>query len=197
MPIIIGIVTDSDSNSKTHSRSCNTCVLHNTEKTGGSIPCAQPPSTVKLRLDIRDLRRDSTDSVLAITPTQSPTKEDTPPSFDLDDIDLDESTIDKARADIDKEYQLCMVIGQDITNQRKELEEKYSKFRKELHEKLESEFQEQKRKAEEKYKDRITEIKFQYADKIAQEVGDINRQFEEGVENYRQAEELKNKRPRK
>ena len=30
--------------------------------TGGSIPCAQPPSTVKCKLDIRDLRRDSTDS---------------------------------------------------------------------------------------------------------------------------------------
>ena len=28
------------------------------ETTGGSIPCAQPPSTVKHKLDIRDLRRE-------------------------------------------------------------------------------------------------------------------------------------------
>ena len=34
------------------------------EATGGSIPCAQPPSTIKHKLDIRDLRRDSTDSIL-------------------------------------------------------------------------------------------------------------------------------------
>ena len=76
------------------------------ETTGGSIPCAQPPSTVKHKLDIRDLRRDSTDSILVITPTQSPakspTKEDSSSSFDPDNIDLDEATIDKIREAIDK-----------------------------------------------------------------------------------------------
>ena len=78
------------------------------ETTGGSIPCAQPPSTVKHKLDIRDLRRDSPDSVLEITPIQSPaespTKEDSSSSFDPDNIDLDETTIDKAREAIDKEF---------------------------------------------------------------------------------------------
>ena len=62
--------------------------------TGGSIPCAQPPSTIKRKLDIRDLRRDS-NSILEITPTQSPespTKEDSSSSFDPDNIDLDETT---------------------------------------------------------------------------------------------------------
>ena len=117
--------------------------------TGGSIPCAQPPSTIKCKLDIRDLRRDSTDSILEITPTQtpteSPTKEDSSSSFDPDNIDLDETTVDKAREAIDKEFHLCMVIGQDIANQRRELEEKYKEFHEELHKKLESEFQEQKR----------------------------------------------------
>ena len=96
------------------------------ETTGGSIPCAQPPSTIKHKLDIRDLRRDSTDSILEITPMQtpveSPTKEDSSSSFDPDNIDLDETTVDKAREAIDKEFHLCMVIGRDIANQRKELE---------------------------------------------------------------------------
>ena len=45
--------------------------------------------------------------------------------------------VDKAREAIDKEFHLCMVIGQDIANQRKELEEKYEEFHKELHKKLE------------------------------------------------------------
>ena len=98
------------------------------ETTGGSIPCTQPPSTIKHKLDIRDLRRDSTDLILEITPTQtpaeSPTKEDSSSSFDPDNIDLDETTVDKAREAIDKEFHLCMVIGQDIANQRKELEKK-------------------------------------------------------------------------
>ena len=104
--------------------------------TGGSIPCGQPSSTVKGKLDIRDLRRDSTDSILEITQTQSPaespTKQDSSSSFDPDNIDLDEATVDKAREAIDKEFHLCMVIGQDIANQRKELEEKYEEFHKKL-----------------------------------------------------------------
>ena len=44
------------------------------------FPCAQPPSTVKHKLDIRDFRRDSTDLELVITPTQSPAQ--SPTSFD-------------------------------------------------------------------------------------------------------------------
>ena len=52
-----------------------------------------------------------------------------------------------------------MVIGQDIANQRKELEEKYEEFCEELHKKLESEFQEQKRQAKEKYQKQISAIK--------------------------------------
>ena len=36
-------------------------------------------------------------------------------------------------AEIDKEFCLCVVIGQDIASQRKELEEKYDKFCEELH----------------------------------------------------------------
>ena len=110
---------------------------------------------------------------MVITPTQSPaqspTKEDSSSSFDLDNIDLDETTIDKAREAIDKEFHLCMVIGQDIANQRKELEEKCEKFREELHKKLESEFQEQKRQAKEKYQNQLTVTKLQYADEIAED----------------------------
>ena len=117
------------------------------ETTGGSIPCAQPPSTIKCKLDIRDLRRGSTDLILEIRPTQtpveSPIEEDSSSSFDPDSIDLDETTVDKVREAIDKEFHLCMVTGQDIANQRRELEEKYEEFCKELHKKLESEFQEQ------------------------------------------------------
>ena len=57
-----------------------------------------------------------------------------------------------------------MVIGQDIVNQRKELQEKYKEFHEELHKKLESEFQEQKRHAKEKYQKQIATIKLQYTD---------------------------------
>ena len=167
------------------------------ETTGGSIPCAQPPSTIKCKLDIRDLRRDSTDSILEITPTQtpakSPTKEDSSSSFDPDNIDLDETTVDKAREAIDKEFHLCMVIGQDIANQRKELEEKYKEFHEELHKKLESEFQEQKRQAKEKYQKQIAAIKLQYADDIAEEIEKIDKQCEESVEEFHQTIELKKK----
>ena len=156
--------------------------------TGGSIPCTQPPSTVKCKLDIRDLRRDSTDSVLVITPTQSPTqsptKEDSSSSFDPDNINLDETTIDKAREAIDKEFHLCMVIGQDIANQRKELEKKYKKFHEELHKKLESGFQEQKKQAKENYQKQLLVFKLQYADEIAEEIAKIDKQCEECVEEF-------------
>ena len=165
------------------------------ETTGGSIPCAQPPSTVRLKLDIRDLRRDSTDSVLVITPTQSPaqspTKEDNSSSFDPNNIDLDETTIDKVREAIDKEFHLCMVIGQDIANQRKELEEKYKRFCEELHKKLESEFQEQKKQTKEKYQKQLTAIKLQYADEIAKDIAKIDKQCEECVEEFCQTVELR------
>ena len=167
------------------------------ETTGGSIPCAQPPSTIKCKLDIRDLRRDSTDSILEITPTQtpakSPTKEDSSSSFDPDNIDLDETTVDKAREAIDKEFHLCMVIGQDIANQRKELEKKYKEFHEELHKKLESEFQEQKKQAKEKYQKQIAAIKLQYTDDIAEEIEKIDKQCEESVEEFHQTIELKRK----
>ena len=62
------------------------------------------------------------------SPAQSPTKEDSSSSFDPDNINLNKTTIDKAREAIDNEFHLCMVIGQDIANQRKELEEKYETF---------------------------------------------------------------------
>ena len=167
------------------------------ETTGGSNPCAQPPTTIKHKLDIRDLRRDSTDSILEITPTQtpaeSPTKEDSSSSFDPDNIDLDETTVDKAREAIDKEFRLCMVIGQDIANQRKELEKKYKEFHEELHKELESEFQEQKKQAKEKYQKQIEAIKLQYTDDIAEEIEKIDKQCEESVEEFHQTIELKRK----
>ena len=104
------------------------------ETTGGSIPCAQPPSTIKHKLDIRDLRRDSTASILEITPTQtpaeSPTKEDSSSSFDPDNIDLDETTVDKAREAIDKEFHLCMVIGQNLQTKGKNLKKSMKNFMK-------------------------------------------------------------------
>ena len=165
--------------------------------TSGSIPCAQPPSKIKHKLDIRDLRRDSTDSILEITPTQtpakSPTKEDSSSSFDPDNIDLDETTVDKAREAIDKEFHLCMVIGQDIANQRKELEKKYKEFHEELHKKLESEFQEQKKQAKEKYQKQIEATKLQYADDTAEEIEKIDKQCEESIEEFHQTIELKRK----
>ena len=165
------------------------------EITGGSIPCAQPPSTVKHKLDMRDLRRDSTDSVLVITPTQSPVqlpnKEDSSSSFGPDNIDLDETTVDKVREAIDKEFHLCMVIGPDIASQRKELEEKYEKLHEELHKKLESEFQEQKRQAKEKYQNQLVVVKLQYTDEIAEEIAKIDKECEEGVEEFHQTIDLK------
>ena len=170
------------------------------ETTGGSIPCTQPPSTIKHKLNIRDLRRDSTDSILEITPTQTsaespttPTKEDSLSSFDPDNIDLDETTVDKAREAIEKEFCLCMVIGQDIANQRKELEKKYKEFHEELYKKLESEFQEQKKQAKEKYQKQIEAIKLQYADDIAEEIEKIDKQCEESIEEFHQTIELKRK----
>ena len=68
-----------------------------------------------------------------------------------------------------------MVIGQDIANQRKELEEKYERFREELHKKLESEFQEQKRQAKEKYQKQLSAFKLQYTDEIAEQIARIDK----------------------
>ena len=122
-----------------------------------------------------------------------PTKKDSSSSFDPDNIDLDETTIDEAREAIDKEFCLCMVIGQDIENQRKELEEKYEKFREELYKKLESEFQEQKRQAKEKYQKQISAMKLQYADEIAENIAKLDKQCENSVEEFCQTIELKKK----
>ena len=72
-----------------------------------------------------------------------------------------------------------MLIGQDIANQRKELEEKYKEFHKELHKKLESEFQKQKKQAKEKYQKQTSAIKLQYTDEIAEEIGKIDKQCEQ------------------
>ena len=84
-----------------------------------------------------------------------------------------------------------MVIGQDIANQRKELEEKYKKFHEELHKKLESEFQEKRRQAKEKYQNQLVVVRLQYADEIAEEIAKIDKQCEEGVEEFHQTVELK------
>ena len=84
-----------------------------------------------------------------------------------------------------------MVIGQDIASQRKEFEEKYDKFHEELHQKLELEFQEQKRQAEEKYRNQSVAVKLQYADELAEEIAKIDKQCEDGVEEFCQTIDLK------
>ena len=86
-----------------------------------------------------------------------------------------------------------MVIGQDIANQRKELEEKYEEFCKELHKRLESEFQEQKKQAKEKYQKQISAIRLQYTDEVAEGIAKIDKQCEESVEEFHQTVELKKK----
>ena len=72
-----------------------------------------------------------------------------------------------------------MVIGQDIANQRKELEEMYKNICEELHKKLELEFQEQKRQAKEKYQKQLSAFKLQYTDEIAEEIAKVDKQCEE------------------